>query len=92
MENHGANYLKRWAEVRDSGHESIWSEEEPEFHGEFVNFDPIGHIPNPCKREVLLFGLAQTQNGSLIDRRIWRRLDAHRRFGLRQYGQIKCSF
>ena len=51
MENHGANYPKRWAEVREKilAMKAIWSEEEPEFHGEFVNFDPIWSYPKPVQ-------------------------------------------
>ena len=51
MENHGANYPKRWAEVREKilAMKAIWTEEEPEFHGEFVNFDPIWSYPKPVQ-------------------------------------------
>jgi probable F420-dependent oxidoreductase len=51
MENHGANYPKRWAEVREKilAMKAIWNEEEPEFHGEFVNFDPIWSYPKPVQ-------------------------------------------
>ena len=49
MENHGANYKQRWAQMREKvlAMKTIWSEEEPEFHGEHVNFDPIWSYPKP---------------------------------------------
>ncbi len=51
MENHGANYPRRWAQMREKilAMKTIWSEEEPEFHGEFVNFDPIWSYPKPVQ-------------------------------------------
>ena len=51
MENHGANYAKRWAVVREKvlAMKTIWREEEPEFHGEWVDFDPIWSYPKPVQ-------------------------------------------
>ena len=51
MENHGARYEKRWAIVREKvlAMKTIWSEEEPQFHGEFVDFDPIRSWPKPIQ-------------------------------------------
>lgn len=51
MENHGANYPKRWAEVREKvlAMKQIWTEENAEFHGEFVNFDPMWSYPKPIQ-------------------------------------------
>ena len=51
MENHGANYRQRWAEVREKvlAMKAIWSEDEPEYHGEFVDFDPIWSYPKPVQ-------------------------------------------
>ncbi|MEM7003088.1 MAG: LLM class F420-dependent oxidoreductase [Pseudomonadota bacterium] len=51
MENHGANYPKRWAVVREKvlAMKAIWSEDEAEFHGEHVNFDPIWSWPKPVQ-------------------------------------------
>jgi probable F420-dependent oxidoreductase len=51
MENHGANYPKRWAVVREKvlAMKTIWREEEPEFHGEWVDFDPIWSYPKPVQ-------------------------------------------
>jgi len=51
MENHGANYSNRWAVVREKvlAMRTIWAEEEAEFHGEWVNFDPIWSYPKPVQ-------------------------------------------
>ncbi len=51
MENHGANYKQRWAQVREKvlAMKAIWTEDEPEFHGEHVNFDPIWSYPKPVQ-------------------------------------------
>ena len=51
MENHGANYSKRWAMVREKvlAMKAIWSQEEAEFHGDHVNFDPIWSYPKPVQ-------------------------------------------
>ncbi len=51
MENHGANYPKRWAVVREKvlAMKAIWAEEEAEFHGEHVDFDPIWSWPKPVQ-------------------------------------------
>lgn len=52
MENHGANYKQRWAQVREKvlAMKAIWTEDEPEFHGEHVNFDPIWSYPKPVQK------------------------------------------
>ena len=51
MENHGANYPKRWAVVREKvlAMKAIWSEDEAEFHGEHVDFDSIWSWPKPAQ-------------------------------------------
>lgn len=51
MENHGANYKHRWAEMREKvlAMKAIWSEDEPEFHGEYVNFDKMWSYPKPVQ-------------------------------------------
>lgn len=43
MENHGSSFKNRWAIVREKAlaMRSIWEGDQPEFHGEFVDFDPI---------------------------------------------------
>ncbi len=51
MENHGANYQKRWKEVREKilAMREIWNNEEAEYHGEFVDFGPIWSYPKPVQ-------------------------------------------
>jgi probable F420-dependent oxidoreductase len=51
MENHGANYTRRWAVVREKilAMKAIWSDEEAEFHGEYVDFEPIWSYPKPVQ-------------------------------------------
>lgn len=51
MENHGADYKQRWKIVREKilAMKTIWTEEEPEFHGEFIDFDPIWSWPKPVQ-------------------------------------------
>ena len=51
MENHGADYKNRWKVVREKvlAMRAIWSDEEAEYHGEFVDFDPIWSYPKPVQ-------------------------------------------
>jgi probable F420-dependent oxidoreductase len=51
MENHGANYSKRWGVVREKilAMKQIWTQDEAEYHGEFVDFDPIWSWPKPAQ-------------------------------------------
>jgi probable F420-dependent oxidoreductase len=51
MQNHGAQYKKRWRIVREKilAMREIWTKEAAEFHGEFVNFDPIWSYPKPVQ-------------------------------------------
>jgi probable F420-dependent oxidoreductase len=51
MENHGTPFKQRWNIVRERilAMKTIWSEQEPEFHGEFVEFDPIWSHPKPIQ-------------------------------------------
>src|ERR1700683_92227 len=52
MENHGAPYKRRWRIVREKvlAMREIWNKEAAEFHGEFVNFDPIWCYPKPVQK------------------------------------------
>ena len=52
MENHGTNFKKRWRLLRERvlAMKEIWTKDEPEFHGEFVNFDPIWSWPKPVQK------------------------------------------
>lgn len=51
MENHGADYTHRWKIVREKilAMRQIWTQDEAEYHGEFVNFDPIWSWPKPVQ-------------------------------------------
>lgn len=51
MENHGTNFKSRWKILRERilAMRAIWSKEAAEFHGEFVNFDPIWSYPKPVQ-------------------------------------------
>ncbi len=51
MENHGAPYEQRWAVVREKilAMREIWTRDEAEFHGQYVDFDPIWSWPKPVQ-------------------------------------------
>ena len=51
MEDHGVPFKKRWRVTgeRVKAIKRIWSEDAAEFHGEFVNFDPIWCWPKPAQ-------------------------------------------
>jgi probable F420-dependent oxidoreductase len=52
MENHGTAFKTRWRLLRERvlAMKAIWTEEEAEFHGEFVNFDRIWSHPKPVQK------------------------------------------
>ncbi|MGH7326255.1 MAG: LLM class F420-dependent oxidoreductase [Candidatus Rokuibacteriota bacterium] len=52
MENHGTEFKKRWRVLRErvAAMKAIWTQEEAEFHGEFVNFDRIWSHPKPAQK------------------------------------------
>ena len=52
MRNHGTNPRTRGRMMDERIHAIIklWTEEEADFHGEFVNFDPIYSWPKPVQR------------------------------------------
>jgi probable F420-dependent oxidoreductase len=49
MENHGTPFKKRWQVLREKieAMKEIWTKEAAEYHGEFVNFEPIWCSPKP---------------------------------------------
>jgi len=51
MENHGADFKNRWAVVKEKveAMRAIWTDEEPEYHGKYVDFDPIWSYPKPIQ-------------------------------------------
>ena len=52
MENHGTPFKKRWKILREKveAMRAIWAQDEAEYHGEFVNFDPIWCYPKPAQK------------------------------------------
>lgn len=52
MENHGTDFKKRWRVLREKilAMKEIWTKDESEYHGEFVNFDPIWSYPKPAQK------------------------------------------
>src|SRR5437867_1018329 len=52
MENHGTNPATRWRLLREQvlAMKEIWTKDEAEYHGEFVNFDPIWSWPKPAQK------------------------------------------
>jgi len=51
MENHGADFENRWSVVREKvlAMRAIWTQEEAQFHGKYVNFDPLWSYPKPVQ-------------------------------------------
>jgi probable F420-dependent oxidoreductase len=49
MENHGARYASRFRLLRERvlAMKALWTQDEAEFHGEFVNFDRVWVYPKP---------------------------------------------
>ena len=52
MENHGTPFPRRWKVLREriEAMKVIWAAEMAEYHGEFVNFDPIWCYPKPLQQ------------------------------------------
>jgi probable F420-dependent oxidoreductase len=52
MENHGARYDTRFKLLRERvlAMKALWTQDEAEFHGEFVNFDPVWQYPKPKQK------------------------------------------
>ncbi|MEM9466627.1 MAG: LLM class F420-dependent oxidoreductase [Actinomycetota bacterium] len=51
MENHGTAFDTRWKLVREriEAMKAIWADDPAEYHGEFVDFDPIWSKPKPVQ-------------------------------------------
>jgi alkanesulfonate monooxygenase SsuD/methylene tetrahydromethanopterin reductase-like flavin-dependent oxidoreductase (luciferase family) len=51
MENHGTHLNTRWQVTRERilAMKQIWTKNEAEFHGRFVNFDPVWSWPKPVQ-------------------------------------------
>jgi probable F420-dependent oxidoreductase len=52
MEHHGTPFKRRWKVLREriEAMKEIWANEAAEYHGEFVNFDPIWSHPKPVQK------------------------------------------
>jgi len=52
MANHGTDFKKRWKLMRERilAMKEIWAKDEPEFHGEFVDFDKLWSWPKPLQK------------------------------------------
>ena len=52
MENHGAHYDTRFKLLRERVlvMKALWTQEQAEFHGEYVNFDPVWQYPKPKQK------------------------------------------
>ena len=51
LQNHGWAFKDRWNVTRESvlAWRELWSKDEPEFHGEFIDFDPVWSYPKPVQ-------------------------------------------
>ena len=52
MENHGTQFKQRWKvlEERIEAMKSCWTQEDSEYHGDFVDFAPIWSWPKPVQK------------------------------------------
>ena len=52
MENHGTVYASRFKRMRESieAMKEVWTNDAAEYHGEFVNFDPMIARPKPARQ------------------------------------------
>ena len=72
MENHGTDYPSRFRRMEEQvrAMKTIWTEDEPEFHGEHVDFDPIWSWPKPARKPhppVLLGGGTKHTRQRVVD-------------------------
>ena len=81
MENHGTAFKTRWRLLRERvlAMKEIWSRDEAEFHGRYVDFDPIWSYPKPVQKPhpPILMGGDGADHLRPRDR-VLRRLDADR--------------
>jgi probable F420-dependent oxidoreductase len=52
MRNHGIDPGTRWGQMRErvAAMKAIWTEDEAEYHGRYVDFDPIWSWPKPVQK------------------------------------------
>jgi probable F420-dependent oxidoreductase len=72
MRNHGTNFKRRWRILRENilAMKEIWTKEEPEFHGDHVNFDKMWAYPKPVQRPhppILMGGDGPTTFDRVVD-------------------------
>ena len=72
MENHGTEYKTRFSKLREQvlAMKEIWTKDEAEFHGKYVNFDPLWSWPKPAQKPhppVLLGGATPKTRERVVD-------------------------
>jgi probable F420-dependent oxidoreductase len=72
MRNHGTDPSRRFSIMRERvlAMKAIWTQEEAEFHGQYVDFDPIWSWPKPVQKPhppVLLGGLGEKVLDRVLD-------------------------
>jgi probable F420-dependent oxidoreductase len=52
MEHHGTPFAERWKILREriAAMKAIWTQDEAEFHGKYVNFDKLWAYPKPVQK------------------------------------------
>ncbi len=52
MEHHGTPFAERWKILREriAAMKAIWTQDEAEFHGRYVNFDKLWSYPKPVQK------------------------------------------
>jgi probable F420-dependent oxidoreductase len=72
MEDHGTSFKLRWRVMRERilAMKEIWTQEEAEFHGRYVNFDKLWAYPKPVQQPhppVIMGGDAPTTFDRVIE-------------------------
>ncbi|MEK7388020.1 MAG: LLM class F420-dependent oxidoreductase [candidate division NC10 bacterium] len=72
MEHHGTPFTKRWRVMRERvlAMKELWTKDEAEFHGEFVNFDRSWAWPKPAQKPyppILMGGDGPTTFDRVVD-------------------------
>jgi probable F420-dependent oxidoreductase len=72
MANHGTDPAKRFRVMRErvEAMTEIWTKDEAEYHGEFVDFDPIWSWPKPIQKPrppVMIGGMGKTVIDRVLD-------------------------
>jgi len=73
MENHGTLYRSRFHRLEEqiAALKALWTEEEAEFHGEFVDFDKVWSFPKPIQKPhppILLGGNTKYTRRRVVER------------------------